>query len=299
MKADSWACPVCGHNGYSFRFRKQKTIGMDAKTVRPSADRFGYATGLIVECRNCGHGSVKDPPDTAALADSYQESIDEVSLREEAGQIATAHRDLERIEKIVPPGRLLDVGCWTGSFLIAAKERGWDGLGVEPSEWASDRARHRGVEVVTGRFEDLELEDPQFRLVVLSDVIEHVTHPGPTLEHVAGILEKGGLLFITTPNAGSPVARLLGSRWWSILPMHLQYFTRASIKSLLEARGFFVRSITTHPKVFTGLYYAERMGGYSAGLGSIIVRICERAGLGNRLIAPNFGDRMAVMATLR
>jgi hypothetical protein len=90
---------------------------------------------------------------------------------------------------------------------------------------------------------------------------------------------------------------MLGSRWWSVLPMHLQYFTRPSVDRLLRAHRFVPRWRGTHAKVFTARYYAERLGGYHAGIGKAAVTLLERAGLAQCLVAPDFRDRLAVLCT--
>jgi hypothetical protein len=104
------------------------------------------------------------------------------------------------------------------------------------------------------------------------------------------------VLYVTVPDAGSLLARLMGKRWWAIVPMHVQYFTRSSLRRLLESHGFDVRQITSHPKVFTATYYAERLEGYRPTLSRLGVTILERLGLADHAVAPDFHDRMAVYA---
>ena len=264
---------------------------------RPSSDRFGSPVAAVLRCRECGHGSVAAAPDEGAVKDAYQLAADPVSLREEAGQVATATRALVHIEGFVNPGALVDVGCWTGSFLEAAAKRGWDATGVEPSLWAAKRAAERGLRVVHAEYGDLEIDDGSLRLVSMCDVLEHLPDPGAAVDWAAAKTARGGALYATVPDAGSLTARILGRRWWSVLPMHLQYFTRSTLRRLLADRGFEVRTMRTHAKVFTAAYYAERLGGYSPAL--------ERASLASlrilrsesRLVAPDFRDRIAVIAT--
>jgi hypothetical protein len=55
----------------------------------------------------------------------------------------------------------------------------------------------------------------------------------------------------------------------------------------------------THPKVFSALYYAERLGGYSSGVGKVASAALNRAGLADHLVAPDFRDRLAVLAVRR
>jgi hypothetical protein len=84
-----------------------------------------------------------------------------------------------------------------------------------------------------------------------------------------------------------------------VLPTHVQYFSRASIARLLDRHGFAVEWIGTAPKTFTVRYYLERLGGYSSALAGGTVAGAERVGLADRLVTPDFRDRMGVVARMR
>jgi 2-polyprenyl-3-methyl-5-hydroxy-6-metoxy-1,4-benzoquinol methylase len=253
-------------------------------------------SGVVVRCHTCGHGAVGEAPADVEVAAAYAGAEDEVSLREVAGQEATADRALARIERLVRPAAMCDLGCWTGSFVAAARTRGWEAVGIEPSEWASAIARSRGLDVRTRRMEDHGLAAGSFRLVVMADVLEHLAEPRAGLASARDLLEPGGLAYLTVPDAGSALARVLGRRWWSVLPMHLQYFTRASMKRLLRDGGFEVLTVRSHAKAFTARYYAERLHGYSPSAARAGVRLLQAVHAADRLVAPDFHDRMAVVA---
>jgi hypothetical protein len=55
--------------------------------------------------------------------------------------------------------------------------------------------------------------------------------------------------------------------------------------------------VTTHPKVFSARYYAERLGGYGRWMASAGEGIVRALGREDGLVAPDFRDRMAVIAT--
>jgi len=294
-----WRCPVCGGVEWRTLYPLPATgseSGVDPESFRPSADRFGQAVGEVVRCAVCGHGSLLVAPAADAVARAYADAADPVSVREEAGQVQTAQRALEEVERFVTPGLVCDIGCWTGSLLVAARERGWRTVGVEPSSWASQRARDRGLDVRTGDLDAHGLEPATCTLVVLADVLEHLSDPGHALGVAHDLLEPGGVLHITVPNAGSPPARVLGRRWWSVLPMHVQYFTKSSLLRLLSASGFAAQETHSHAKAFSARYYAERLGGYSAGLERAAVKTLERLGYADKLVAPDLHDRLAVIA---
>jgi hypothetical protein len=142
-----------------------------------------------------------------------------------------------------------------------------------------------------------DLTSPQYQAVVMCDVLEHLSDPGSAIDLVGSILDRRGVLYLTVPDAGSVIARVMGRRWWSVLPMHVQYFTRSSMGRLLRDRGFTVRHVRSHAKVFTAEYYAERLGGYGVGLEKPVEAALRALRMEHRLVAPNFFDRMEVIAT--
>jgi SAM-dependent methyltransferase len=230
----------------------------------------------------------------AAQSDDY--------VGEEAGQRETARRALERIERHAPRGALLDLGSWVGFLLAEARDRGWRRVvGVEPSEFASAFARERlGLdEVITADLFDAPLQAGTFDAITMGDVIEHLTEPADALSRIRSQLAPGGVLWLALPDAGSRVARALGRRWWSVLPTHVQYFTRTSLQVLLERSGFEQLEVTTAPKAFTVRYYLGRIGGYSPAAGRALVAAASAVHVADRMWAPDFRDRMAVIARPR
>lgn len=273
-------------------------VDVSGAELAPAATAFGQAVGTVVRCRACGHGSLLDPPEVDALVTAYAHVADEATLEEEPGQTATSRRDLLEVRQHLDggPRRLLDVGCWTGSLLDAATELGWDAAGVEPSSWAAGRAVERGHEVTVGTLDDVELAPSSVQVVACCDVLEHLDDPVQALRRIFELLEPGGLLFATVPDAGSALARLLGRRWWSVLPMHVQHFTRSSLVAALTAAGFEVVALHTHPKVFTYRYYGERFAEFLPVVGPAAAGIIDRSPLAERAFGPDLRDRTAVIA---
>lgn len=263
----------------------------------PSTKDFGRALSDIGRCADCGHLQLLDMPTEVVLGEVYGAAADVEYVDEEVGQRATATAVLARLEQHVAPGRLLDLGCWVGFLLSEATARGWQPIGVEPSAWASAYARDElGLTVLHDDLMTAPLPSAAFDAIVLGDVIEHLPDPSAGLERIASLLAPGGALVLMLPDAGSHLARLLGRRWWSVLPTHVQYFTRASLTRLLERQGWRVVEVDTAPKVFTVGYYVGRIAGYSPALGRLLVRLAKAARLHDRLWALDLRDRMLVIA---
>ena len=290
------SCSACGSASLSPHLAVRGSAGTQG--LIPTTDAFGTALGDIVRCDTCGHMQLDVFPSESTLMSLYENAESEDYVEEEAGQRLTARRALGRIERWVPAqGRMLDLGCWVGFLLAEARDAGWETVGVEPSEFASEYARERlGLDV---RREDLftaDLPEGAFDAVVLGDVIEHLVDPAGALDRIASLLAPGGVVYLALPDAGSALARRLGARWWSVIPTHVQYFTRASLFTLLRRRGFTPLWAGTDPKTFTVRYYLDRLGGYSPPVAGALVRAAEAAGVADRPWAPDFRDRMAVVA---
>jgi hypothetical protein len=78
----------------------------------------------------------------------------------------------------------------------------------------------------------------------MMDLLEHVPDPGALVAKAAHITHPGGSLAILTPDAGSPVSRLLGPRWPEIqrAPEHLVLFSVRGLARLVEQYGYRVTS---------------------------------------------------------
>jgi SAM-dependent methyltransferase len=293
----SGVCSACG--GAPLELYRKVARDEGASLVATTT-AYGSAPADLVRCTVCGHRQVAEFPPLSQLDEAYGDVDEGAYIAEEAGQRATARRALETIEHHLNGGAgrsLVDVGCWVGFLLSEAQGRGWTVKGVEPSRFASDYARGElGLDVATGTLESADLSPEQFDVAVLGDVIEHLPDPGTALDEIAGVLRKNGVLYLTLPDAGSVPARLLGARWWSVIPTHVQYFTRGSVARLLERHGFALEWVGTAPKAFTVRYYLERLEGYSRPLARAAVRAAEGLRLADRLVWPDLRDRMAVVA---
>jgi SAM-dependent methyltransferase len=288
-------CAVCAGSDLRPHWRVAGAAGEEG--LVPTTDRFGVALDDIVRCAACGHMQLARIPAAETLDDEYAVAESGDYLAEEAGQRATAREALAAIERhAAAPGRLVDLGCWVGFLAAEARARGWDAMGVEPSAWAAERASERGVPVLNAPLLEAPLPEGVFGAVTMGDVIEHLPDPGGSLDRIRALLGDGGVLWLALPDAGSRLARAMGRRWWSVLPTHVHYFTRDSLRRLLRNHGFEVLEITTAPKAFSIAYYLGRLGGYSPPLARAAVGAAERAGVAQRLWAPDFRDRMAVIA---
>lgn len=159
--------------------------------------------------------------------------------------------------------KLLDVGAATGRFLEVAKERGWEAYGVEISEYASRKAREKGLNVITGAFEDTNFQEGYFDTITFLDTFEHLSNSKSILALSHRFLKKDGILAINTPDSNSLFARFCKGKWYLLgPPEHLFLFNLRNLSQALNNLGFEVVIVSKIGKRFTLRYIARRLANW-------------------------------------
>jgi 2-polyprenyl-3-methyl-5-hydroxy-6-metoxy-1,4-benzoquinol methylase len=235
------ACPICGESGHQFVFRD---TGYDKKSYS------------IVRCDSCAFMYVNPQPSDEALARIYGDYYGSEKDTARTEQALEFRRPVfEEIMSIIGPapqggGRLLDIGCGNGDFLVKARERGWTVSGIEFSGPGANFARSRGLDVKEGSFSELPYEDGTFSVVTLLDVLEHLREPLKTLVSVKRVLKPGGVLIVRVPNTPfqlvkARVQRLTKGAAFTTMatPLHLNHFDSKSLASALRMAGLRVKRV--------------------------------------------------------
>lgn len=208
----------------------------DARRLFTGPDRLLALPGsfTVVVCEKCGllRQDPRPTPETIgayypASYDPYSRAIDdEPSFLARASRRYGMRRRRQAIERMVPQGILLDVGCATGNFLNEMRRTGrWQVAGVEPSEGAGQYARKRfGLLIHPSTLTEVGLPPASHDVITMWNVLEHLHSPMENLARVAELLRPGGLFVFSIPNLSSLEARFFGRYWmgWE-LPRHLYY----------------------------------------------------------------------------
>jgi SAM-dependent methyltransferase len=142
--------------------------------------------------------------------------------------------------------RWLDVGCGAGTLMRAAQAQGWDVVGTEVAEPAAEAMRASGLDVRSGELNQLDLPEPGFDVVSMTEVVEHAADVSAILSASRRLLRSGGALYVTTPHSRGVSGRLLGTGWSVVSPPeHLQLFSIRGLRELVERSRFAVRSVRT------------------------------------------------------
>jgi SAM-dependent methyltransferase len=226
-------CRICGNGDLECIKKSNIPVPLESRSFAITDKNYGV-TAAIFRCAACGFLQCANLnevlPFYEALEDAGYEDGRESRMLQAAELIALA---IARR----PAGRLLDIGAGTGILVEHALKMGYDAVGVEPSRWLCEQARHRGLPVHLGTFPSTELGGP-FEVITLIDVIEHVPDPIGLLRDMRAHMGDGSIGIIVTPDVKSLAARLLGQRWWHYRIAHIGYFDRSTLTRAIRSAGF-------------------------------------------------------------
>ena len=143
--------------------------------------------------------------------------------------------------------RVLEVGCSVGHVTEHLVAAGNTVVGVEIDPVAAAEAERfaERVHVVDLDFQALStVEDGVFDVIILGDVLEHLRDPATALDDLMKLLAPNGRVIASIPNVAHIDVRLmlLEGRWdytpsGLMDPTHLKWFTKSTVRSLLDGAG--------------------------------------------------------------
>lgn len=255
-------------------------------------------TFTVVRCRSCGLMRTSPRPTSRSIGPYYPDDYGPyVGTKERPANDGVFIEALRRLVGSnaqalppLPPGRALEVGCASGSFLQHMSDRRWEVEGVEFSESAAAASRALGFRVHAGSLEDAPDPAEPFDLCVGWMVLEHLHDPVAALRKLRRWTRPNGWLAVSVPNAGSAEFRIFGSNWYMLhLPNHLFHLDPASASRLLEAGGWKVRRVIHQRSVASllgSVGFALRAKGRASRLADRLISYPSSPGWLHRILLP-------------
>lgn len=142
--------------------------------------------------------------------------------------------------------RVLDLGSGNGAFVAHLSSRGYDVIGVEPSESGISLAKqaHPHLSFVQASADQLPFLSA-FDIVTCLEVIEHCFLPRPVARSIHSLLAPGGTALLSTPYHGywkNLAIALLGRTDAHYDPLwdygHVKFWSARTLVALLREAGF-------------------------------------------------------------
>lgn len=145
--------------------------------------------------------------------------------------------------------RFLDIGCGEGWALKFYKEKSWDVLGLDYSEFGClnhnpDCHKYMLIGDIYDNINKLLATGNKFDCIWLDNVLEHVIDPFKLLNNFKNLVTEQGIMVIEVPNDFSVVQKYLSEnkyiskQFWIAEPDHISYFNRDGLISICEDAGW-------------------------------------------------------------
>jgi len=290
-------CNICNADDFTVIFPENK--GQIHRIVKCNQCGLMYAnpqtTGEI-EGKNSLDDLDEETKDNAEILDELSSFTREKNqyLNKQYIQVKDHKPVLDFLEAF-PKDNILDVGAYSGNFLNEARIRGWEVIGLEPLAVPALYAeREFGLTIIRKPLERANLLPGSFKAITSFHVIEHIYDPENFIREIHTHLKPGGIMILETPTYDSLTFKILKHRERSIrCNGHIYFFTRKTLKALVEKCGFDVlkhdrvgRTLTLD-RLFTNI-------GIMLGNRNVFNKLSGFLKLENRTIHLNTGDMQRI-----
>lgn len=222
----------------------------------------------VVKCKKCGlmRTNPRPTPETIGFyyPDDYGPYLNTQVVHTKLQKTSKIKKLLKPIVKTIfkfntnnlpplVPGRMLELGCASGSFLHQMAGQGWQVQGIEFSEKAAQAASQLGYHVHAGPLESAPTPEEPIDLIVGWMVLEHLHDPIGCLKRLREWAKPGAWLVLSVPNAGSLELTVFKDKWYALqLPTHQYHFTPQTLEKVLQAGGWKLEKVF-HQRVLNNL----------------------------------------------
>lgn len=238
-------CPLCSST-------KLRPLATEKNCLEDASNdevrQFSGTWIQLLECQDCKFAFTKEIPVNPYFFDKrYDIRFDpEIESKTQAKDhiIEIMFKDLKRLGCV--KGELLDIGSFGGSFMRAAEKKGFRSHGIEVNPTMAAHAKNvQGLDVINGKFLEIQLANNTYDLITLIDVLEHLTTPKAVLEKCFNLLKPGGFIMIKVPHYRQQLLKQNVARFFKISKQgifenfgHINHFSPQSLSRTLETIGF-------------------------------------------------------------
>jgi len=261
-------CPSCNSTSYSVLKSSNYVSIKDFRDLLSIYKSSSHSIMIdqLVECNICDFSYLNPRIKSEIILQSYSDNLDEKHVSQDKSRYITFKKSIQKIfTKLniseITNKTFLDIGSASGIFLKLIKDIGFIESGYEPSHWMVNYGKQKyGVNINQGFINNID--DIKYDYISFWDVLEHVTDLKGTLEKTQKLSKKNTYLIINVPDIDSFISRFMKFKWPFYLNVHLYYFKKKTLESILNKYDFEHILNFPHLQYLQLGYLFERAGKY-------------------------------------
>ncbi len=206
---------------------------------------FGELSGekgvdlALYQCPYCGLIQLSNDP-----VDYFRDVIRAVAVSEDMRQFRREYFKEFVTRFGLEKKRIIEIGAGCGEFVEVMKQSCCDVTGLEHRKESVESGRRQGLSMIQGFIEtfDTYIEGAPFDGFYTMNFLEHIPEPNSFLQGVGANLTEDGVGLVEVPNMDFFMKNHLFAEF---MLDHLSYFTRDTLRILLEKNGFDVLDCRT------------------------------------------------------
>jgi len=226
-------CRMCGGRVKSFNSMNYPLTG--GAVVTPNFGEVPVVTMEVGMCLECGFVSLIRPDSNKICYDeSYTSSNMSLNLGAPIDKTQDFISFIGQLN-LSPKSKVLEIGCYDGGLMtLLQKYFNFQVWGCDPCP-AVDIAIEKGLQVLKGDFKSKDWRRGEFDIIVMRNVLEHISQPIEFLHDIYKVVSLKGLIVVDVPDGYD---RLTKAVIGSIVPQHPNYFSTSTLNQVLQAGGF-------------------------------------------------------------
>ena len=215
-------------------FKIKNTPSIVQNLPKKSAAALNHKITLeVFECDGCGLVQLKNAPVKYYKTVIRAAGISQEMQKFRSKQITSFinENQLDRKAKVI------EIGCGGGEYLSLLSARFDQAVGLEYGIKNLETCKSKSLNVLRGYIKDSNyvISIEKFESFFIFNFLEHIPNPRDFLLGLRANLKPGAVGIIEVPNYDFMLAKKI---FYDYSPEHLTYFTKRTLKKILELTGF-------------------------------------------------------------
>jgi len=258
----SYRCPCPTNNESVILYQtnyKKKPTKFHVGITNNGGSGVGPLKPTLLKCKKCN--LIFSEYTNVDFEDAYTHVIDESYLKQIESKIKTFKLFFNKIRLYLNQNSdVLEIGSYYGILGNIIKPHVKNYTGLESSRHAVEYSKKNfNLNAINQPLVKFLKNKFQFDVIIMADVIEHLSSPFEILDLIEKNLKPDGILILTTMNMDSIMPKILRSKYYWIIPQHTYYFSNSTLKHFLGKYNLNLFNIKTNTRLISIEYLLKTL----------------------------------------